>query len=903
MRLPPAVLLALVASWAAFGQSYTITTVAGDGKSAYSGDNGPATSAGIDPTGVAVDSSGNIYIADGTNDRIRKVANGTITTFASAPAVTIGLNSAGDPYYSNDYAIFEYLNGKSVTVAGTPNISGFSGDGGSATKATLYSPHDVAIDSAGNLFIADTENSRVRKVSGGIISTVAGSGNSTLACDGFSGDNGPATSALLCDVYGIAVDSQGNLYIADSGNQRIRKVTNGIITTVAGNGTYGFSGDGGPALGASFDGPTHVAVDAGGNLYIYDSGNHRIRMVSNGIVSTIAGDGIAGFGGDEGPAVLAQLGNVGGLAVSGSNLLIADVGNSRIRKLAPVAEAPGAPTITSGGIVPLYSTVSTIQPGEWISIYGTNLGPAPYALWKGDFPTLLGGTSVTIDGKLSYLWLVSPGQINLQAPGDTTIGPVPVVVTTAAGSYTSVVTLAQYSPSFSLLDSKHVAGIILRADGSGADGGGSYDILGPTGTSLGYPTVAAKGGDNIELFAVGLGPTTPAVTPGQAYSGAASTTNAVGLTIGGTNVHTAFAGLTGAGLYQINAAVPVGLGTGDLPLVLTVGTDQTPSNVVISLQDPVPPPGGIESLSLNPGTASSLATVTGEITLYSPAPASETITLYANNSAAAGSLPATINANTGYSSVGFSFSPGVVSGNTPVVITASYSGSSAQATLTVTPTPACTSIAGAWDVYESGSDTPSLTAGGETDTETDGIAGGGDVTIAQNGCSISYLPVANGTVDGSGLTQSQLASLARTGTVSGDNVTVTGPLVLLSSVEAIEIEENPGLVINTANVGSNVVNGTGTVTGSTMNISETGLFTVTGSYSDSGVNGSYSLTITSSSTANFTWTNGQRPQLRSTTPQPAIRVRLQSNGTAGQQESIAERLSRVFGRAVKFADR
>jgi uncharacterized protein (TIGR03437 family) len=188
------------------------------------------------------------------------------------------------------------------------------------------------------------------------------------------------------------------------------------------------------------------------------------------------------------------------------------------------------PVITPSGIVPLFSSATTIQPGSWASIFGTNLASAP-ATWMGDFPTSLAGTSVTINGKPAYLWYVSPTQINMQAPDDMATGPVNVVVTTGGGTGTSTVTLGQFGPSFSLLDSKHVAGIILRSNGTGAYGGGSYDIVGPTGSSLGYATVAAKAGDVLELFGVGFGPTSPQILAGQVYSGAASTTNPVTLTV------------------------------------------------------------------------------------------------------------------------------------------------------------------------------------------------------------------------------------------------------------------------------------------------------------------------------------------------------------------------------------
>jgi uncharacterized protein (TIGR03437 family) len=235
-----------------------------------------------------------------------------------------------------------------------------------------------------------------------------------------------------------------------------------------------------------------------------------------------------------------------------------------------------SPLIRPGGVVPVASPVGTIQAGEWVSIYGSNLASGT-ANWTGNFPTSLAGTSVTIDGKPAFLSYVSPAQINLQAPADPATGTVSVAVMTEFGSATSNVALAQFAPSFFLLDAKHVAGIILRADGS-------YDIIGPTGTSLGYPTVAAKAGDTIALFGTGFGPTNPSVAPGQGFSEAAPTTNSVTLRINNVSITPTFAGLSGAGLYQINLTIPPGLSTGDVSVQATVGGVQTPSGVVISLQ-------------------------------------------------------------------------------------------------------------------------------------------------------------------------------------------------------------------------------------------------------------------------------------------------------------------------------
>ena len=292
------------------------------------------------------------------------------------------------------------------------------------------------------------------------------------------------------------------------------------------------------------------------------------------------------------PSVCTVLGSIVTVVAPGTCSIVANqAGSASYMAAIPVLQSftvfpagSGAPPIiTPGGVIPVDGTVATIQPGEWVSIFGTSLANST-ASWTGDFPQSLSGTSVAINGKNAYLSFVSPGQVNLQAPDDTAIGAVPVVVTTGSGSAATTVTLGRFGPSFFLLDAKHVAGIILRADGLGTFGGGSYDIIGPTGTSLGYPTVAAKTGDIVELFGTGFGPTDPAVPIGQAFSGAAPSIDPIGLLINGVRVTPTWAGLSGAGLDQINLIVPAGLGTGDVSLVATVGGVQTQAGVVISLQ-------------------------------------------------------------------------------------------------------------------------------------------------------------------------------------------------------------------------------------------------------------------------------------------------------------------------------
>jgi len=280
------------------GTNGMITTVAGNGTPGYSGNGGAATNARLYwPIGAAVDSTGNLFVADFGNNVIRKVGtNGIITT-----------------------------------VAGN-GTQGYSGDGGAATNAELYWPCGIAVDAADNLFIGDEGNNRIRMVSvAGIITTVAGNGTA-----GYIGDGSAATSAELHYPYAVAVDTIGNLYIGDYFNNVVRKVeTNGIITTVAGNGGYGYSGDGGAAINAGLDGTLGVALDATGNLYIGDEGNNRIREVSvAGIITTVAGNGTAGYIGDGGAATNAELNDPDGVAVDTSgNLFVADSGNNVIRKV------------------------------------------------------------------------------------------------------------------------------------------------------------------------------------------------------------------------------------------------------------------------------------------------------------------------------------------------------------------------------------------------------------------------------------------------------------------------------------------------------------------------------------------------------------------------------------------
>ena len=352
-----------------YGQTGIITTVGGNGTAGFSGDGGAATAANLKyPHGEAIDASGNIYIADFNNYRIRKInTSGVISTVAGngtaafsgdgGPATAasiynpegLAVDSIGNLYIAdcfNNRIRKVNTSGIISTVAGN-GTAAFSGDSSAATAASLYYPFGVALDGSGNLYISDAYNHRIRKVnSAGIISTVAGDGTAA-----FSGDSSAATAASLNEPYGLAFDGSGNLYIADGINHRIRKVTpSGIIFTFAGNGIPAFAGDSSAATAASLNFPAGIAFDDSGNLYIADTYNNRIRKVNtSGIISTFAGIGTVGFSGDGGAATAAKLYGPEGLAFDGSgNLYITDRYNDRIRKVSVSAGSTHSPIYNAG---------------------------------------------------------------------------------------------------------------------------------------------------------------------------------------------------------------------------------------------------------------------------------------------------------------------------------------------------------------------------------------------------------------------------------------------------------------------------------------------------------------------------------------------------------------------------
>ncbi|HLK65772.1 MAG TPA: BACON domain-containing carbohydrate-binding protein [Bryobacteraceae bacterium] len=533
----------------------TITTVAGNG--GFAGDGGLALNATLSirpssslllPVGVVVDGAGNLYFADAGNNRIRKVSGGTIVTVAGTgvagysgdggPATSATLNapvgiafdSTGTLYiadYGNN-VVRTVTGGIMRTVAGT-GAAGYSGDGSPAPSATLNGPLGVAVDSSNNLYIADTSNHRIRRVSAGRIVTVAGNGT-----PGFTGDGGPATNAELSDPFGVVVDSAGNLYIADTSNDRVRKVTNGIIATVAGNGTEASSADGGPATSASLDYPSAVTVDSAGNLYIADTisfanlGNsNRIRKVSQSLISTVAGKGGGGLFGDGGLATNATLSSPGGLAIdSAGNLFIADVNNDRIRVvLAARPSFQAAPatlsfTATAGG-APTPVQVINLTP----SVAGLGFTTSSSASWLNISPS--SGTmpaSLQITADPSTLTADAKATITITAPSASPSTATVTVNFNIQPASPAALGVATQSVSFTAIQGAGAQSQTLQVLNTG---GGSLAFTAAASTVSGgsWLSVSSSGGTATASFPVSLAITgTPSSLSAGTYSGTVTLT-------------------------------------------------------------------------------------------------------------------------------------------------------------------------------------------------------------------------------------------------------------------------------------------------------------------------------------------------------------------------------------------
>ncbi len=586
-------------------QPGVISTVVGSGSGTYSGDNGSALKAGVPaPSGLAMDSSGNLYILEDRIGRVRKVtASGTITAYAG--------------------------NG----------TTGFSGDGSAAVNAQLFPGQGIAVDGAGNLYIADLYNNRVRKVDpSGIITTVAGTGSAnSIGQGGFSGEGGPATSAMLNLPSAVAVDAAGNLYIADSSNYRIRRVdkSTGAIKTVAGNGNVPqnkqTANDGGVATQVPIQQPSSVTLDSAGNIYFSDGG--RVQKVdTSGIIRTVAGTGTLGDTGDGGlevpprsraswawppitpgtsisprppiasaksilpessvtvagngtrgytgdgcPAISAQLENPHDVVADCvGNFYVSDAGANVVRKVnAPVAST--APTISL--VSNAFGGSQTIAPNTWVQVKGVNLAPAgDTRIWAGgDFvksqlPTQLDGVSVTVNGKPAFIYYISPTQVNILTPPDSISGTIAVQLTSGGVKSNVVNNAAQpASPAFFTFDATHVTA--THADGS---------LIGPTTLYPGLST-PAKPGETIVVYANGFGTTTvPIVSGGLTQSGTLTGSLVVG--IGGFVATVPFAGLVAPGEFQFNIVVPASAPDGDLGISAAYNNFLTPTSATLAVQ-------------------------------------------------------------------------------------------------------------------------------------------------------------------------------------------------------------------------------------------------------------------------------------------------------------------------------
>jgi len=627
----------------------TISTIAGNGTDGFGGDGSAATSAMFSTVqGVAVDPSGNIYAADSTNLRIRKVAGSNISTVAGngilsysgdgASATKAQLNgptAVAQDASGNTY-IADTLNNvvRQVTAAGVistfagTGTAGFAGDGGAANKAQLNSPQGVTVDSAGNVYIADSGNHRVRVVStNGNISTFAGNGSpgnsgdgaaasgasfylpvglatdksgnlyitdyqvgvvrrvassgtittvAGIGASGYSGDGGPAAKAQLNGPAAVALDASGNLYIAETNNNTVRMVsTSGIISTIAGTGANGYSGEGVLAINALLSSPTGIAVDSNGNVFVSQYGN-RIGLISpaDGTLNTIAGDGNPGYIGDGGPAIVGEFDSPSGMSMDAAgNLYVADSVNNAVRLLTRAAATISVSGVGNGAS----NQAGAISPGEVVIVYGSGIGPttlAPLTLANpGQVATATGGSRVLFNGipaPMLYAW---SSQVSAVVPFGVSGSTVRIVA--QYGTQTSppfTANLAAASPALFTADSSGQGqALALNSDG--------------TNNNSGNPIQA---GSVITLYATGVGQTTPPSADGAiTLSTPAKIAATITATIGGQPATVQSATTVPqnvAGVAQINVVVPAGVTGLTVPVTIQTSGISSPSGVTIAVQ-------------------------------------------------------------------------------------------------------------------------------------------------------------------------------------------------------------------------------------------------------------------------------------------------------------------------------
>jgi uncharacterized protein (TIGR03437 family) len=570
-----------------------ITTIAGTGERGFSGDNGPASSAALglaflvnecDParfeeqSHLTVDPAGNIYLADSANHRVRRIApDGIISTLAGTgerPAIDSrcspqgGAAATGDnspataarlygpaqafPGPNGTLLIVDQKNnrirqvaadGRITTLIGS-NLHAFFAPNIPATSTPLDWPSAAAYAPDGTLYFAELHSHRIARLApNGRLQLIAGTG--------FAGDapeNATATTARLNNPTHLLFDAAGNLLIADQGNHKVRRITPaGIITTLAGTGAAGFSGDDGPASAARLNQPNALALDPAGNLYIADMGNHRVRRVApDGTITTVAGTGQPGRGPDNVPATESALRFPNSIAIHPSgDLLIADWQNFRLRR---VTFGP-RPSIAAGGVVNGASFASgPVAPGALISLFGSNLAPSLQQAAALPLPRELAGIRILSAGRAWPLVFVSPNQINAQVPYDVPPGPVALTVSTAAGnSAAETITIAPATPGLFLRDGR-------RAIAQNQD------------FRLNDPATPEARGRVLTVYLTGQGPLDGNIEAGEA---APTTTLLRALatpvaTVGGRPARVLFLGLSPGfvGLAQANIEIPADAPTG-----------------------------------------------------------------------------------------------------------------------------------------------------------------------------------------------------------------------------------------------------------------------------------------------------------------------------------------------------
>ncbi|HWQ32319.1 MAG TPA: BACON domain-containing carbohydrate-binding protein [Blastocatellia bacterium] len=570
-----------------------ITTIAGNGVAGFSGDGGPATQAQLNfPLGVAIDRDGSLYITEQNNHRVRKVtaATGVITTIAGSgalgssgdggPATAAAMNEprglvfdkAGNAYIAdtrNNRIRRVTTDGHISTFAGTGRDD-FGGDGGPAKDAFLSFPLGLALDAAGNLYIGDSGNSRIRRVSAsdGVITTVAGNG-----FVGFDGDGGPARDATLNSPAGVAVDGAGNIYFVDQGNARVRRVNaaDGRISTIAGIGVHGYNGDGIPATEAQLNQPRLLSVDAAGDLYIADQSNNRIRRVtiSTGLIITVAGTGAAGPAGDGGSAPAAQLAVPTDVQPDGQgNLYIADGGNQKIRRTVPASSFSTVASVLAAS----FNAATGLAPESISAAFGPKLAAARQSAMAIPLPQVLGGATLKVKDalgveRLSPLFYADTGQINFEVPQGTASGVATITVTAGDGTTsTGTATISPVAPGI----------FAANADGQGPAAVLILRVRADNSTSFEPVAQPDPAMSRFVTRPIDLGPETDRVFLILYGTGIRfrSSLQAVTCQIGGTSAEMLFADKAPGfvGLDQINVGpLPRSLsGKGEVDVVLTV---------------------------------------------------------------------------------------------------------------------------------------------------------------------------------------------------------------------------------------------------------------------------------------------------------------------------------------------